>query len=162
LVTSLKASRVTQLLLNESGTEVLKTNDFFTGTFGRLRDVCISPEGKVYIAVSNLDGRGFPKADDDKIIEISPVSTNIEDAANQNFVSVTPNPGSGFVNITFSKNPQTEIVYSLYASNGQVLKTGKLESGTSKLYLPANFAGLAFLKLNADNQVHVEKLLIKK
>lgn len=162
LVTSLKASRVTQLLLNESGTEVLQTNDFFTGTFGRLRDVCISPEGKVYIAVSNLDGRGSPKANDDKIIEISPVSTNIEDAANQNFVSVTPNPGSGFVNITFSKNPQTEIVYSLYASNGQVLKTGKLESGTSKLYLPANFEGLAFLKLNADNQVHVEKLLIKK
>jgi glucose/arabinose dehydrogenase len=162
LVTSLKASRVTQLLLNESGTEVLKTNDFFKGTFGRLRDVCISPEGKVYIAASNLDGRGSPKADDDKIIEISPVSTNIEDAANQNFVSVTPNPSSGFVNITFSKNPQTEIVYSLYASNGQVLKSGKLESGTSKLYLPANFEGLAFLKLNADNQVYVEKLLIKK
>jgi glucose/arabinose dehydrogenase len=162
LVTSLKASRITQLLLNQSGTSVLNTKDFYTGTFGRLRDICISPEGKVYVAVSNRDGRGNPINDDDKIVEISPVSTNIEDVTTENFVMITPNPGSGFVNVIFSKKPQTIIVYSLYSSNGQVLKSGKLETGSGKLYLPANFEGLAFLKLSIDNQVFVEKIMIKK
>lgn len=162
LVTSLKASRITQLLLNESGIEVLKTNDFFTGDFGRLRDICISPEGKVYIAVSNRDGRGSAKADDDKIIEISTVLTNIEETTNKNFVSITPNPGRDFVNITFSKSTQTEIVYSLYNTNGQVLKTGILNPNTNKLQLPSNFEGLVILKLNVDNQVFVEKIVVKK
>jgi glucose/arabinose dehydrogenase len=162
LVTSLKASKITQLLLNENGTEVLKTNDFFTGTFGRLRDICISPEGKVYVAVSNRDGRGKPKTGDDKIIEISPLNTSIDQTDFDKFVSISPNPSAGFVNISFSKTPQTEILYSLYKTNGQILKSGKLEPGASKLYLPANYEGLAFLKLNVDNQVFVKKILMKK
>ena len=162
LVTSLKASRITQLLLNESGTEVIKTTDFFTVTFGRLRDICISPDGKVYVAVSNRDGRGNPKADDDKIIEISPLTSSINETDNDRFFSITPNPAGSFVNISFSKTPQTEIVFSLYNVNGQVLKTGILEMGSTRLDLPLNFEGLALLKLNADNQVYVRKILIKK
>jgi glucose/arabinose dehydrogenase len=162
LVTSLKASRITQLLLNESGTEVVKTSDFFTGTFGRLRDICISPDGKVFIAVSNRDGRGNPKTDDDKIIEISPITSSVDETRNDRFVNITPNPAGNFVNISFSKTPQTEIVYSLYQINGQVLKSGILEPGSTKLELPVNFEGLAFLKLNADNQVYVKKILIKR
>jgi glucose/arabinose dehydrogenase len=162
LVASLKASRITQLLLNESGTDVLQTTDFFNGTFGRLRDICISPEGKVYIAVSNRDGRGNPKADDDKIIEISPITSSVDETRNDKFVNITPNPAGDFVNIGFSKTPQTEIVYSLYQINGQVLKTGILKTGSTKLDLPVNFEGLAFLKLNADNQVYVKKILIKR
>lgn len=162
LLTSLKASKITQLLLNESGTDVLQTTDFFTGTFGRLRDICVSPEGKVYVAVSNRDGRGTPKTDDDKIIEISPVTSSVDETTNDIFVNITPNPAWNFVHIVFSKNPQTEIVYSIYQINGQVLKTGILEAGSTKLELPVNFEGLAFLKLNADNQVFVKKLLIKR
>ena len=162
LVTSLKASKITQLLLNESGTEVLKTKDFFIGKFGRLRDICISPEGKVYIAVSNRDGRGSAKADDDRIIEISTISTNIEEKTNESFVSIAPNPSSGFVNISFSKAPQTEIVYSLYTINGQILNTGKFGIETTRINLPANFEGLAFIKLSFDNQVFVKKIMIKK
>ncbi len=162
LVTSLKASRITQLLLNESGTEVLNTKDFFAGTFGRLRDICISPDGKVYVAVSNRDGRGNPKTDDDKIVEISPITSSVDETRNDKFVNITPNPAGNFVNISFSKLTQTEIVYSLYNVNGQVLKTGVLEAGSTKLDLPLNFEGLAFLKLNADNQVYMKKILIKR
>lgn len=162
LVTSLKASRITQLLLNESGTEVLKTNDFFTGTFGRLRDICISPAGKIYIATSNRDSRGNPKADDDKIIEISPLTSSIDETVNDKFLSITPNPATNFVNIRFFRTPQTEIAYSFYNINGQVLKTGILEPGATKLLLPTYFEGLAFIKLNVDNQVFVKKIMINK
>jgi glucose/arabinose dehydrogenase len=42
--------------------------------YGRLRNVIEGPDGKIYIAVSNQDGRGKPSANDDKIIVITPLS----------------------------------------------------------------------------------------
>lgn len=162
LVTSLKASRITQLLLNESGTSVVKSTDFFTNTFGRLRDICISPDGKVYVAVSNRDGRGAPKADDDKIIEITPVSTAIHETRDGNFVSVYPNPASGFIDITISKTARSIPKYALYSIVGQILLEGNLESGTTKISLPADYDGLTIIKINIDNQIFTEKILIKR
>jgi aldose sugar dehydrogenase len=162
LVTSLKASRITQLLLDETGTKVLKTTDFYTNTFGRLRDVCISPDGKVYIAVSNRDGSGSPRADDDKIVEIMPVSTSITEITKGNLVSITPNPAKDYVNISFSESLNSISNYTFFNLSGQVLKTGSLNSGTNQLYLPANYEGVAILKIVFDNQVFSEKILIKR
>jgi len=162
LVTSLKASRLTVLQLNESGTSVLKATDFYTNTFGRLRDVCISPDGKVYIAVSNRDGRGSPKADDDKIVEITPVSTNISEISKENVLGIFPNPGKEFVYVSYPVSEKTEVNYSLYNGSGQILKAGTLKSNPEKLSLPANYEGVAILRIVYDNQVFSEKILIKK
>ncbi|MEX0966203.1 MAG: PQQ-dependent sugar dehydrogenase [Bacteroidia bacterium] len=73
LMTTLKASRLVQLKLNATATDVEEENSFFAGndSYGRLRDLCVSPDGRVFIATSNKDGRGSPGPDDDMIIEIS-------------------------------------------------------------------------------------------
>ena len=42
------------------------------GTYGRLRAVLIDKEGNIYVSISNRDGRGNPKEDDDKILKIIP------------------------------------------------------------------------------------------
>jgi len=162
LVTSLKASRLTVLQLNESGTSVLKASDFYTNIFGRLRDVCISPDGKVYIAVSNRDGRGSPKTDDDKIVEITPVSTNISEVSKENVLRIFPNPGKDFVSVSYPVSENSEVNYSLYNGSGQILKAGTLKSNPEKLSLPANYEGVAILRIVYDNQVFSEKILIKK
>ena len=162
LVTSLKASRITQLLLDETGTKVLKATDFYTNTFGRLRDVCISPDGKVYIAVSNRDGRGSPRSDDDKIVEITPVSTSVTEITDGNFVNISPNPAKDFIRISFSKSVNSISKYTFFNLSGQILKTGTLESTTTKLYLPANYEGLAILQIAVDNRVFSEKIVITK
>jgi glucose/arabinose dehydrogenase len=67
LVVALKNSRLYQMKLDASFTSITQTNEYFTNVYGRMRDICISPEGKVFICTSN-GGNG------DKIIEISPLS----------------------------------------------------------------------------------------
>jgi PQQ-dependent dehydrogenase (s-GDH family) len=62
LLLSLKASKLTQLKLNTAGDKILGSKDFFVNEFGRLRAICQSPDGKIYIGSSN--------GDNDKIIEI--------------------------------------------------------------------------------------------
>lgn len=44
---------------------------FLYQKFGRLRNVLEGPDGKIYIAVSNQDGRGDPSGDDDRILAIT-------------------------------------------------------------------------------------------
>jgi glucose/arabinose dehydrogenase len=42
----------------------------FNQEFGRLRPVVLGPDGFIYMATSNRDGRGNPQPDDDKIIKV--------------------------------------------------------------------------------------------
>ncbi|MEJ8757552.1 PQQ-dependent sugar dehydrogenase [Pontibacter sp. H259] len=63
LVATLKDNTLYQFKLNNAGTEITESNEFYRGKYGRLRDVLVAPNGKVYLATSN--------GSNDKIIEIS-------------------------------------------------------------------------------------------
>ena len=43
----------------------------FTGRFGRIRQVAKAPDGSLWITTSNRDGRGSPRAVDDRVIRIA-------------------------------------------------------------------------------------------
>ena len=43
-----------------------------TGRFGRIRDVVPGPDGALYFATSNRDGRGPATDDDDRIARLMP------------------------------------------------------------------------------------------
>ena len=42
------------------------------GRFGRLRTVAVGPDGWLWVATSNRDGRGSPADDDDRVIRFPP------------------------------------------------------------------------------------------
>ena len=62
LLALLKGSKLMQLKLDDSKTKITSTKDFYTNTYGRLRGICQSPAGKIYICTSN--------GSNDKIVEI--------------------------------------------------------------------------------------------
>lgn len=74
LLVTLKTQSLRVLKLNDAGDKVVGEQVYFEKSFGRLRDICVSPEGDVYLATSNRDWNpveGFPKDNDDRIIRIS-------------------------------------------------------------------------------------------
>jgi glucose/arabinose dehydrogenase len=72
LFTSLKAAALYRLTLSSDGQRVTAKETLLQGQYGRLRDVLVAPDGSVYLATSNRDGRGNPSADDDRILRIRP------------------------------------------------------------------------------------------
>lgn len=63
ILATLKDQRLIQMKLDGTHTSITETNEYFINKYGRMRDVCISPAGKVYICTSN--------GSDDKIIVVS-------------------------------------------------------------------------------------------
>ncbi len=71
LFTTLKGQDLRRLTFaadgSVSGEEVL-----FDRELGRLRTVAVGPDGAVYLATSNRDGRGSPSGGDDRILRVAP------------------------------------------------------------------------------------------
>jgi len=70
LMTTLKEQELVVMKLGDTGENIVEVSVWFDDWFGRLRDVCVSPDGRVFLAVSNLDGRGRPKSGDDRIVQV--------------------------------------------------------------------------------------------
>jgi glucose/arabinose dehydrogenase len=71
LFVTLKGSSLRRLTFAADGS-VAAEEVLLEGRFGRLRDVAVGPDGAVYVATSNRDGRGDPRGGDDRILRIAP------------------------------------------------------------------------------------------
>jgi glucose/arabinose dehydrogenase len=72
LATSLRGATLFRITLTPDGSRAAATERLLAGEYGRLRDVLVGPDGSVYVATSNRDGRGRPAAEDDRILRIRP------------------------------------------------------------------------------------------
>lgn len=53
LLVALKDARLYQLKMNDARTGISATTEYYVNKYGRMRDLCISPAGRVYICTSN-------------------------------------------------------------------------------------------------------------
>jgi glucose/arabinose dehydrogenase len=70
-VTGLRGQRLLRVTLGPDGA-VRTVAPMFSGSYGRLRDAVAGPDGALYLATSNRDGRGQPRPDDDRVLRVVP------------------------------------------------------------------------------------------
>lgn len=73
LVANLRGEQLLAMTLDREGTSVEKVEAWLRNEFGRLREVVQAEDGSIYLATSNMDGRGNPDMTDDKIIRLIPL-----------------------------------------------------------------------------------------
>jgi glucose/arabinose dehydrogenase len=71
-VAGLRGQRLLRVLFTPDLDGIVSTAALLEGTHGRLRDVVVGPDGALYVATSNRDGRGSPAPDDDRILRVVP------------------------------------------------------------------------------------------
>ncbi|KQS28358.1 quinoprotein glucose dehydrogenase [Dyadobacter sp. Leaf189] len=75
LLTTLKESDLRILKLDKTGKKIESETIVLDAQYGRLRDICVAPDGSIYVSTSNRDwnpATGFPKPADDQILRITP------------------------------------------------------------------------------------------
>ncbi|MBL0013623.1 MAG: PQQ-dependent sugar dehydrogenase [Flavobacterium sp.] len=104
LVAVLKNKQLLRLQLSADGTQILGQTALITNTYGRLRDVLVIPDGRVFICTSNRDYTGTPITTDDRIIELkNPDALGVVNPT-KSTVSLYPVPSSHILNIASAGN----------------------------------------------------------
>ncbi len=153
LMTSLKASKMLSLKLSEDGLSITETADWFAGTWGRLRDVCVAPDGRVFVAVSNRDGRGTPRPGDDRIVEIKAKNTtgfNQPDSYRKD-VHVYPNPVTTEARVEWAAlTGKGE--YFIYSQSGSLQAWGEANGPDFGINTTVLNAGFYLLKITTEDE----------
>ncbi|MEO5650283.1 MAG: PQQ-dependent sugar dehydrogenase [Ginsengibacter sp.] len=116
LLVTLKGSSFRVLKLNKQGNSIISEKIYFQNQFGRLRDICVSPTGDIYISTSNRDWNplGVPKKNDDRIIRIGKIS-EVDNLSQVNINDVA-DAASGRVSLPESSSPGNTIYTNYCAS----------------------------------------------
>jgi glucose/arabinose dehydrogenase len=102
LLAVLKDQVLVQLPLDAAGTGITTPAYFVRGTFGRLRALCVSPQGKVYVGTSNSTGNG--RTDRVLVLENRSYVTATAPTANLDF-RLWPNPAQHQLTVALPGGP---------------------------------------------------------
>ncbi len=157
LLAVLKNKQLIQLKLNDTGTQIIQQNIYLTNTYGRLRDVLVIPDGRVFICTSNRDYTGTPIALDDRIIELTPIALNVTNFTEENKTILYPVPSNNliFIESDFS----FEFVRILSAEGKEIYS----EKYANNVDVSTFSSGIYFVQLlDSDKKiVDKKKILIK-
>lgn len=162
LMTTLKESEVVQLKLSEDGTEVAEETVWFDDWFGRLRDVCVSPEGKVYLAVSNRDGREDPGLEDDRIVEFAAAtSTSLSSFSKEaQTLEIYPNPMEGITRLIIPED-FVDGTIKLYNTLGSLVFREKAGREDETLDVRQFNEGIYIIVLQKGSRQISERVILK-
>lgn len=153
LLTTLKERDFRVLQLNIDGNAIEDEAVYFNNKYGRLRDVCVSPDGAIYFSTSNRDGRGSPTTDDDRIIKLENedyIPTGTGNKINAEQLQFFPNPVKEILHTSVSG----EITVYDFASKPLIQTYGETVNISNLV------SGVYLVKvLTEDGQQHIGKVI---
>lgn len=162
IMTTLKDQTFYSLKLN-TGQDSTTNSDAIFDTFGRLRDVCISPEGRIYVSTSKSTASGTGTKID-RIIELydpsfPPVGTgNVTDGG----IDVFPNPVGDELRIRLRDGAVGGQNYRVVNIGGQTMVQGTIYKELTVVDLRHLNEGLYFVQITANNKLIVTEKILKQ
>lgn len=167
LLATLKNSALVSIKPHEDRYSV-EEEEYFSCSFGRLRDICIAPDGRVFLAVSNKDGRSyltvpycdkFPKALDDRIIEIKPsTSTSLTTIDESQEFKVYPNPVEEHARIVLDPSFRQGNM-TIYTQSGRQVWQHELSGPVNTFNLDFLSSGIYFISVKSDGFTGRQKMI---
>lgn len=149
LMTVLKDKMLVRFEFSEDGTQVINQTEFFNYEWGRLRDICVSPDGKIYLATN---GSSWPSQPPNEIIELS--NTNFNTSSINNNFSLSNNikviKTEGKINI---ESPKCNV--SIFDSTGKLIFQEKnhKNSSISTKHLSTGLYNILFTNISESKVV---------
>ncbi len=137
LMTVLKNKQLIAFEFNDEGTTVTKQTTYLQNDFGRLRDICFSTDGKVYLA-TNGNSWSNTQPFTHSIIELSNkdyVTTNLGVLDNLN-LKIGPNPLKEGESLKLRLPDNTQGILSIYNLVGNNVLTTQIDNNLIPLELP--------------------------
>jgi len=164
LVTELSSEELVVAQLNAAGDSVVSAESYYTNTYGRLRDVCVSPDGRVFISTSNYDQNvGSPGPNDDRIIEIRNLETfGLEENKAAIRWEAFPNPSAGSVTLKW-ESPADPIEW-VTVNNvlGETIATYAVNPSQTTMNVSIASQGVYYITLSSQQAIHTKQVLIIK
>lgn len=139
LMTVLKDKTLVRFELSSDGSEVEGYTEFFNNNWGRLRDICVSPDGKIYLATN---GQGWPSQPPNEIIELYNADFNNTSIIESDiFEMINVINYSGYCHITSPKcnfsvfDVTGRLLFKNIAQESLVLTNNNLPSGIYNVIL---------------------------
>ena len=157
LLAVLKDKKLIQLKLSADGSQITQQNTYLTNVYGRLRDVLVIPDGRVFICTSNRDYAGTPIATDDRIIELKNNALSVGERANDNATVLYPVPSDNVLNIESNLNAKSVLIID---AQGKEVYSGSYSDTIDVSMLSS---GMYFLQLlDSDKKLIDKKKIIIK
>ena len=157
LMTTLKEQQLYRLKLNGSFDSVTNVSVVFNNTFGRLRDVCISPQGEIYISTSSSGNAN-------KIIELyDPAFTAVTDIAGSSEIAIYPNPMGDYTLVRLpSALQQQELAYSIVSESGKTVIRGVLKQSGERIATGSLPRGVYHIRITDKEGKHYSRKILKQ
>jgi len=163
LMTVLKNKHVRAIRVDDTdGTEVLEDVEYLTDVFGRLRDICTAPDGRVFLA-TNGPVWSNTQPNTHKIIELKnsaydPVGvTDVQAGA----FKVFPNPSADMVEVVLSGSLEGGTV-SVRDAMGREVISQSVQSEKSRLDVSQLPAGAYSVSLRTKGHVSTQRIIVAR
>jgi glucose/arabinose dehydrogenase len=123
----------------------------------RLRDICISTNGRVFVSTSNAtDNVGNP----DRIFEIIRTGpSGVKEQENKWDTKISPNPAQG--RITISGLQENKITFFLSDALGRAIRTGFIDRTNNTISVEHLTPGLYCISMLIENHAHTLRAIVQ-
>lgn len=157
LMASLRGQNLIRLILSADGTEITATETYLDGTLGRLRDVAVSPLGRVFVCTSNRDILGQPITGDDRVVELKLLPLSIKNELELEVGLESLNSDTWKISLPSGFSGGRLNVYEI---SGRLVRQQKLKPGAkfSSISLSGMTSGIFVLQIESPSGYWTQKI----